>query len=267
MQMKLAFIGENSLDGVESDSRLAAENGFDGIEYNFWGDFRTLTMDTVKQMAAIHQKYGTKAAMLGTWGYNHLASDPAEREEAARLLERQIEYAQVLRADWIVTSCGQIHGEPAGASIRAFAEHFGPVMEKVEKAGLKIAFYALHGHSFLDSIATLERAWEAVPDMKLKYDPANWATHGQDYIDLVRRYGHKVGYVHIKDRMVHDGRAICEPPAGMGDICFPKIMAFLYQHNYDGYLSIEPHGHTWGRGELRRKNILLSKRYLEPMLI
>ena len=267
MQMKLAFIGDNGLDGVEADSRLAAENGFDGIEYNFWGEGRDLTADTVKKMAGIHQKYGTRASMLGMWGFNHLASDPAEREEAARLLDRQIEFAQMLKAEWIVTSCGQVHGEPIGASIPAFSKHFVPVVEKIKKAGLKLAFYALHGNSFLDSIATLERVWEVMPEMKLKYDPANWNGHGDDYLALVRRYGHKIGYVHIKDQLLVNGRSVAEPPAGMGDIQFPKVMAYLYQHNYNGYLSIEPHGGTWGRGELRRKNILLSKRYLEPMLV
>ena len=267
MQMKLAFIGENSLEGVEADSRLAAENGFDGIEYNYWSDFRKLTMDNVKQVAAIHQKHGTRAAMLGTWGYNHLASDPAEREEAGKLLDRQIEFAQVLKAEWIVTSCGQIHGEPVGANIPAFAKHFAPVMEKVKKAGLKLAFYALHGNSFLDSLAVMERVWEVMPEMRLKYDPANWQGHGDDYLEILRKFGNKVGYVHIKDRMSVNVQAVTEPPAGMGDIEFPKMLAFLYQHNYSGYLSIEPHGALWGVGELRRKNILLSKRYIEPMLV
>lgn len=264
---KLAFIGDNGLEGVESDSRLAAENGFHGIEYNFWGEFRDLKMDTVKQMAAIHQKHGTRAAMLGTWGFNHLAADAAEREEAATLLDRQIEFAQVLKAEWIVTSCGQLYGEPIGASIPAFVKHFAPVKEKVQKAGLKLAFYALHGHSFLNSLALMERVWEIMPAMKLKYDPANWRLHGDDYLDIVRKYGNKIGYVHIKDQMYIDGRSVSEPPAGMGDIEFPKVLTFLYQHNYDGYLSIEPHGHIWGRGELRRKNILISKRYIETMLV
>ncbi len=265
--MKLSFIGDNSLEGVESDSKLAAENGFDGIEYNFWGEFRELTLERVKQIAAIHQKYGTKAAMLGTWGFNPLATDPAERADVHKLIDRQIEFAQVLKAPWLVTSCGQIHGEPIGRSIAEFARTFPPILERIRKAGLKVAFYAVHGNSFLDTVATLERVWEVCPDLKLKYDPANWKDHGEDYLDLARRWGHKIGYVHIKDHMYLNGRSIAEPPAGMGDIEFPKVIAFLYQHGYDGYLSIEPHGGTWGRGELRRKNILLSKKYLEPMLI
>ncbi len=267
MQMKLAFIGDNSLDGVKADSKLAVENGFDGIEYNFWGEFRTLTLDTVKQMAAIHKKYGTHAVMLGTWGFNHMAANPAEREEAHKLLDRQIEFAQILKAPWIVTSCGHVYGEPLGRNVREFQATFEPLLAKIKKAGLKVAFYAVHGHSFLESIEIMERVWEVMPDMKLKYDPANWKSHGHDYLLIARKYGHKIGYVHIKDQVYDNGHSVSEPPAGMGDIEFPKVMAYLYQHNYDGYLSIEPHGHTWGQGELRRKNILLSKRYLEPMLI
>ena len=234
MQMKLAFIGDNGLDGVKADSRLAAENGFDGIEYNFWGDFAKLTMDTVKQMAAIHKQHKIRAAMLGTWGFNHLATNAEERTAALKVLDQQIKFAEVLKAEWIVTGCGQIHGEPDARSIPAFAETFAPICKKVQAAGLKIAFYGLHGNSFINSLEVLERAWEIVPELKLKYDPANWAYHGDDYLEIVRRYGHKIGYVHIKDSMQSNGKTLAEPPAGMGDIQFPKVMAFLYQHNYEG---------------------------------
>jgi sugar phosphate isomerase/epimerase len=266
-QMKLSFIGDNHLEGVERDSSFAVEQGFDGIEYNFWGEFRTLTLDTVKQMAAVHKKHGTKASMLGSWGFNHMARNLEERAEAHKLLDRQIEFAQELRADWIVTSCGEIHGEPVGRQAAEFASTFEPFFAKIQKAGLKIAFYAVHGNSFLDSIEAMERAWEVVPELKLKYDPANWRSHGNDYLEIARRYAHKIGYVHIKDQIAMNGRSISEPPAGMGEIEFPKILTFLYQANYDGYLSIEPHGHTWGQGEMRRKLLLISKRYLEPMLV
>lgn len=266
--MQLAFIGDNSLEGVEADSRLAAENGFAGIEYNYWGDFRKLTPDTVKQMAAIHAKYGTRAVMLGAWGFNHLATDPAQRKEAHDLLDRQIQFAQMLKAQWIVTSAGQVPDEPVGRSVNEFASVFPPLLEKVKAAGLKIAFYALHSASFLDSLTTLERVWELIPEIKLKYDPANWRGHGDDYLAIPKRYGHKIGYVHIKDQVMENGRVTFEPPAGMGEIAFPTILAYLYQHSYDGILSLEPHGDIWcwGKPEIRRKGILLGKRYLERML-
>lgn len=265
--MKLSFIGENDLTGVANDSRLAAENGFAGIEYNFWGDFPKVTIETIGSMAAVHKDHGVKASMLGVWGFNPLSQDAEERERCRKLLDRQIEFAQVLKAEWIVTGCGDISGEPVGVKIARFAEVFAPAFTKIQRAGLKIAFYAVHSNSFLDSLAALERMWEAVPDLKLKYDPANWRGHGVDYLEIARQYGHKIGYVHIKDQIYKEGHSIGEPPAGMGDIEFPKVLAYLYQAAYEGYLSIEPHGELWSHGELRRKNILLSQRYVQSLLV
>ena len=53
----------------------------------------------------------------------------------------------------------------------------------------------------------------------------------------------------------------------MGDIEWGKIMAFLYEGGYDGYLSIEPHGPIWGHPPLRRTMLLLSQRYIWQFLL
>jgi sugar phosphate isomerase/epimerase len=268
MQMKLGFIGDNDLPGVEADAQFAKEHGFDGLEYNWWGNFKEVTPATIKQMAKIHKKHGTRASMLGIWGWNHLAPEKAVRAEARAMLDRAIEYAQVLGADVLVTGAGDIPGEPVGRKVREFVEVMGPYVKKIQKAGLTPAFYAVHGASFLDSLATFERVLEHLPEVKIKFDPANWDHHGDDYIEVVRRYGNKVGYVHIKDHLRHQGNpAAAQPPAGMGDIAFPKVLAFLYEHDYRGWLSIEPHGSLWGRGELRRKMLLLSQRYITQWLV
>jgi sugar phosphate isomerase/epimerase len=52
----------------------------------------------------------------------------------------------------------------------------------------------------------------------------------------------------------------------MGDVQWGKVMAFLHEHGYKGYLSIEPHGRLWGRGEMRRQMILLSRRYISQFI-
>ena len=57
-----------------------------------------------------------------------------------------------------------------------------------------------------------------------------------------------------------------QPAAGMGDIQWGKVMAFLYEHRYDGYLSIEPHGPIWGREPLRETMLLLTRRYIGQFL-
>lgn len=265
MSMKLAFIGDWT--AVEADARFAREHGFEGIEYNHWGGFRDISAADVQRVRAALDAHGVRASMLGLWGWNHLSPDAAERRQAHEMLRRLIDFAGILGADCIVTGCGDIPGEPVGRKVAEFASVFAPVFERAEKTGLKIAFYALHGGSFIDSLATCERLWEVVPQVKLKFDPANWQHHGDDYLEVVRRYGHKIGYIHIKEHLSMGGRLVSQPPAGMGDIAWGRVMAFLYEHNYDGWLSIEPHGPIWSRGEMRMKMILLSKRHIGQYLI
>ena len=45
------------------------------------------------------------------------------------------------------------------------------------------------------------------------------------------------------------------------------VLAFLHEHAYDGYLSMEPHGPIWGKPPLMQKMILLSKRHVERFLV
>ncbi len=148
-----------------------------------------------------------------------------------------------------------------------FIRVWSPYLDRIEKAGLKIAFYAVHGATFLNSLEAFERLWDQRPDIRIKFDPANWQHHGDDYLEVVRRYGHKIGYIHIKEHMSIGGQLVSQPAAGMGDIQWGKIFAFLYEHNYGGWLSVEPHGLTWGRSPLREKMLLLTRRHIGQFLI
>ncbi len=265
--MKLAFIGDNSLEGVGRDCLFAQQYGYEGLEYNYWGEFAQLTADTVKQMRALHQAHGLRAAMLGIWGWNHLSPDKAERKQAHEMLSRAIEFAQLLQAEVIVTGGGDMPGEPLERKVEEFAKVFPPFLTRIEEAGLTPAFYAVHGASFLDSLRAYELVGERFPRVTIKFDPANWQHHGDDYLEVVRRHGDKVGYVHIKEHLTHNGDLASQPAAGMGDIVWGKVMAFLYEHGYSGWLSVEPHGGIWSQGEMRWKMLRLTRKYMEQFLV
>jgi sugar phosphate isomerase/epimerase len=141
-----------------------------------------------------------------------------------------------------------------------------PHIDKVHSAGMKMAIYGFHG-GFLRTASAFEALWEAVPDVGLKFDPANIDHAGEDYIDVLRRHGERIVHVHVKEHLNHGGEVISQPAAGMGDIHWGKVMAFLYEHNYQGYLTIEPHGPLWSRPPLRDKMLLLTQRYMEQFLL
>ncbi len=267
MSMEIGFIGNNSLAGVEADAKFSAENGFAALEYNYWDNFKDLTLETVQKMREILDAHGIAASSLGLWGWNHLSLNDAKREQAHEMLNRAIDFAQILGASVFVTGGGDIPGASLESKVEEFAKVFPPFLDRIQSAGMKPSMYAVHGNSFFDSMEAYKRVWEQFPQVGIKYDPANWCHHGDDYLDIVRLHGDKISFVHIKEHVYVDGELVSQPAAGMGDIQWGKMMAFLYEHGYDGYLSIEPHGPIWSRGEMRYKMLLLTKKYMSQFLI
>ncbi|MBM4078991.1 MAG: sugar phosphate isomerase/epimerase, partial [Planctomycetes bacterium] len=222
--------------------------------------------DTVAQMRAILDKHGAKASALGLWGWNHLAPDAATRQESHRQFDRAIQFGEKLGASILITGGGDIPNAPLAQKVEEFGKVFPPFVAKAKNAGLKIALYAVHGNSFFTSVEAYEQAWKVVPDVGIKFDPANWRHHGDDYLAVVRKHGNRIFYVHIKEHLYMGSELASQPAAGMGDIQWGKVMAFLYEHDYQGYLSIEPHGPKWSRPPLRRKMLLLTQRHIKQFL-
>lgn len=267
MRTKLGFIGDNDLPGVEADAKFAAEHGFEGLEFNFWGGFKDLTAETVSKMRDILDSRGVGCSMLGLWGWNHLSPDADERAEAHEMLRRAIELGRVLGAEVLTTGGGSMPGATLEQHVAEFAKVFPAFLEGIEAAGMRPAMYAVHGNSFFDGIDAYQRVWEQFPEVGIKYDPANWRHHGDDYLAVARQCGDRIAHMHIKEHVYHHGELASQPAAGMGDIEWGKIFAFLYEHDYNGPLSIEPHGPIWSRGDMRRKLLLLTQRHISRFLI
>lgn len=265
--MKLGFIANNDLPGIESDCRFAVEHGFKGLEFNYWAGFKDLTAETVERMRALLDQYGVECSTFGLWGWNHLAGDEAERAESHRQLNRAIDFAQTMRAPILITGGGQLDGKSLDENVAAFAAVMRPFIDRITAAGMQLALYGFHGNSFLQTVEAYEKLWEQVKDVGIKFDPANVDHAGQDYIAVPRRHGDKIYHVHIKEHLNHAGDLASQPAAGMGDIAWGKVLAFLYEANYQGYLTIEPHGPLWGRDPLRPKMLLLTQRYISQFLL
>jgi len=265
--VELAFIGENHLEGVKADCELAVGLGFVGLEFNYWGNFADLTEETVVKKREILEDHGIQCAALGLWGWNHLSPDAAERERAHEMLNRAIDFAEILEADTLITGGGSIPDAAIEENAAEFVRVFPPFLERIEESLMTPAFYAVHGASFFTSIEAFERVWEHLPEVTIKMDPANWQHHGDEYLPIFRDHGDKIGYMHLKEHVYLDGELASQPAIGMGDIEWGKVMAFLHEHGYDGYLSVEPHGPIWSRSPMRQKMLKLTKRYIEQFLV
>lgn len=271
--MKLGFIAANDLPGIAKDARFAAQHGFEGLEFNFWHNTRwshfdeDVDADKVAQMRAVLDEHGVRTASFGLWGSNHISPDPSERQASLDRLDRAIQYAETLGAEVLITGGGKIPDASLDENVAAFVKVFPPYLERAQQAGLTVALYAVHGNSFFESIESYEKVWEHIPDVGIKLDPANIQHHGDEYLPILRDHGDHVYHVHIKEHLYVDGELASQPAAGMGDIQWGKVMAFLYEYDYQGYLVFEPHGPKWSRPPLREKMLVLTKRYISQFLI
>ena len=68
------------------------------------------------------------------------------------------------------------------------------------------------------------------------------------------------------DKMAADHDLYDNPPAGLDSINWRAFFAALYQHNYDGYLSIEPHSSTWS-GEKGEKGVKYTIKYIRDLML
>ncbi len=265
--MKLGFITNNDLAAIEADAQFAVEHGFAGLEINHWKTFADLTAEQVRDIRAVLDKYGVQCSTLGLWGWNHIAADADERAKAHHELGRAIEFADMLGAPVLITGGGLFREGDLAANVAEYAKVMPGFVASAADKGIKVALYGFHGGSFLATIEAYEALWEAMPQVGLKFDPANLDHAGQDYLKMARHHADKVAHVHIKEHLTHDGALVSQPAAGMGDIHWGKVMAFLYEADYRGYLTIEPHGPVWSRGALRHKMLLLTRKHLDQFLL
>jgi len=264
--MRLGFIAENNLEGLKEDALFSVENGFEGLEFNYWATFADLDLDTVKTMKGILDDFGIPCTSLGLWGWNHTAPDADERAESLRQLDRAIDFAQVLEAPTFITG-GGLYSDSLDENVAAFAEVMPPYLKRITDAGMRPAMVALHGNSFFDTIESYKRVFDLFPKVGMKIDPANLAGAGLDYLPYFREIGDRLWEVHIKEAIYIDGKWASQPAAGMGDIQWGKIFAFLYEHGYDGDFIIEPHGPIWSKGEMKKKMLTLTQRYIRPFML
>ena len=101
----------------------------------------------------------------------------------------------------------------------------------------------------------------------LKLDPIGLIRNLKaDPYDALHRHGANLVYFHVKDRLILASGEV-EPPPGLGELSWGAVFGILHQHQYDGYISIEPHGATWAKPERRKKYIRLAMRHISQFML
>jgi len=215
-------------------------------------------------MHQILDAYGLRCASYGLWGINHIAADAGIRHGACEARKQAIEIASILGAPLLILGGGEA-SHVLDENVFTFAHVMRHTIDELSQRHMQLAVYGFYD-GFLTTPDAFERLWTVIGDVGISLDAASILHAGFDYIEFVRRHGKRIRHVLVRDTLVHNGVRISEPPAGMGDIRWAKVIALLYEAEYHGALAIAPHG-NWARAGFREKMLLLAKQSLAPFLV
>ncbi len=252
--MRISFIVRPGDDRREA-AAFAAGAGIDGLELMYHspqrGDF-----DDSAEMVALCEQYDLRISAVGVW---HMGlADPPEAGTREIIMEG-LEYAGEVGADCFFTGAGEPEQDD---QVGALADVWGHWEQLCYAEAMDLAVYLGHEGSFLCAEPQIAAAIERVAGLGLKLDPVGLIRNVHaDPCEFLHRFGGSCTFFHAKDKLALEDGEI-EPPPGLGELEWGKMLGILHQHGYHGWVSIEPHGAFWNRPENRWRYVRLAARHL-----
>jgi len=234
-------------------AELAADAGFDGIEYCMaeGGELGLQAKDAeIASVKRMTEDIGLEISSLASWvPWEHsLTSDnPKHREIARDVIKRLINAGAILGVDTVLVVPGYVgvdfvpgsevcrydevyeRSQEAIASLEPVARQHGVVMG-IENVWNKFLLSPLEFRSFVDSFdSDFVGAYFDVGNVLLTGYPDQW----------IRILGKRIKKVHFKDYRREPGGFGSFVDLLAGDVDFPAVMEALQEVGYNGYCNAE----------------------------
>jgi hexulose-6-phosphate isomerase len=210
---------------------LAEAAGLDSIEWIYdlhgAGANPIETDEGVRSMLALSRAHGVSVVSLCADYYMDrtftTAHDVQELERHLRWLLARCERAGIARIVLPFVDTSRIQNDSQRERVMAILERVLPFAETsaielhLETSLLPAEFARLLGE--INS-----------PFVKVNYDLGNSSSLGYDPAEEFAAYGHRVGSIHIKDRLRGGGTV----PLGQGDADFPRLFEAIRENAYSG---------------------------------
>jgi len=247
-------IGDNMIPkgwSFEQGLELIKKSGYDGVE--LWlGDvpwFQMTTSDAdVQGLRRKVESVGLAVSNVSTglhWETPLSARDPKTRQQALRIVERQIETAQILGTDAILVVAGLVTEEvPYNEVYLRCLDAMKQLAPTAAKAGVKIGCENCNSEQrFLISPREFWTFLNEVnhPFVGIHLDVGNIHDTGfaEQWIEM---HGPRITRIHLKDVNKHRGRCGDQSVYTnlfLGDNNWPAIRAALTKVGYNGWLVAE----------------------------
>jgi len=247
-------IGDNMIPkdwSFEQGLELIKKSGYDGVE--LWlGDVPWFQMSTSDaQVQALRRKVESAGLVVSNvstglhWESPLSARDPKTREQALRIVERQIETSQILGTNAILVVAGLVTEEvPYNEVYQRCLDAMKQLAPTAAKAGVKIGCENCNSEQrFLISPREFWTFLNEVnhPFVGIHLDVGNIHDTGfaEQWIEM---HGPRITRIHVKDVNKHRGRCGDQSVYTnlfLGDNNWPAIHAALAKVGYDGWLVAE----------------------------
>lgn len=237
---------------TEQALRDVAAAGYDGVELfdgnlvEYEGredELGTLLSELALQLVAVYS------------GANFVFGEILD-EELSRI-EKACAVAARLRADHLVVGGGaQRAGGTTEDDYARLADGLDRVVALAEGNGLTASYHP-HLTTIVETPEQLEKVMSR-SRINLCPDTAHLAAGGGDPAALIRQYGERIPYVHLKDFRPDPLEFL---PLGEGVLDLEGIVAALHEVGYDGWVTIELDAYPGSPREAAE----ISRRYLESV--
>lgn len=240
--MKLGMIN----GWFEHDFKYARAKGVDFSEFCINGD-RDIGdfTERVDELNHLIDEYGVFVGSVGRWGQNRIKpngeTDASELEKDMAM----IEVCHDIKCPVYVCGCNYIETLTYDENCDIAVERFQKLVNLGKQKNVKIAAYNCDWKNFVNQPKAWDKILPRVEGLGIKYDLTHAIYGGRDWTEELRDYIGYFYHVHIKGCVYLAGKMFDHPPAGMDDIHWGAFMALLYDHDYQGNVSIEPHSSRW----------------------
>jgi len=249
MAMKIAlFTGGFSKYPVERAFRAAAKNGYDGIEI---GGFRPhayapdLARGGAKKIRQLSADYGLPIVSYAPENtgspYSLVFEDPDMNAESLDYFKLTLDMAKEIGSEYCMFACNHPgYGRNKEDVKKIFIENMHILTEHAEEIGQTIILEPVTPYEGTIITTSDDVHWALSqinsPRFKCMLDLACPLTCGEPISEYFEKMGDDVKHIHLIDaESTSEDHLI----PGDGEMDFPRIITYLKEVGYDGYLSLE----------------------------
>jgi len=271
--------------------RFAGSAGYEGVVVTPGSAFNSDLSDSqIDQILATAREAGVRIVSIECMGgFNHVASNPAQRQKAQADFVRCIEFAHRLGCKFVGTLSGGSRGQKVDDMVKLFAEavneQYLPVCEKLD---MQIGW---ENYPAPFNFATVPAIWEQIfalvpnPRFGLEFDPSHFVRQYIDPVSTAWHFQSRIHAVHAKDTEIvqpvlqqvgihGDGWWRYRIP-GQGLVNWPAFITVLLQAGFAGGIAVEHEDEFWDKPHTadqadfpqeRKDGFILAQRFLSMYL-